>query len=178
MKPSAVKTSAVKISAVVAMSENRVIGKGGQLPWRLPEDLKRFRILTTGHTVIMGRKTFESIGRPLPNRKNVVISRQPGFHSEGVVVVHSLDEALQSCGQESEVFVIGGGEIYRAALQKIQRIYLTLVHSQIDGDAYFPEFDESLFREVSREDCFDSAENQENLKYSFIVLDRIPMASS
>ncbi len=149
------------------MSQNRVIGKDGGLPWRLPEDLKRFRALTWGKPVIMGRKTFESIGKVLPGRQNVVISRQTQLQIEGAWVVGSLDQALQICQSEAtEVFVIGGSEIYRTALPQMKRLYLTLIHQDVDGDAYFPELDWSEWVEVSRED------RNEPMAFSFIVLER------
>lgn len=129
------------VSLVVAMAENRVIGRGGGLPWHLPNDLRHFKELTVDHTVIMGRKTFEEIKQPLANRRNVVISRDPAFQPRGVTVVPSLDEALALGATEEEVFVIGGGEIFRLALPRADRLYLTLVHARVDGDTYFPPFD-------------------------------------
>jgi dihydrofolate reductase len=131
----------VIVSLVAAMAENRVIGRGGTLPWRLPKDLQHFKRVTLDHTVIMGRKTFEEIKRPLSNRRNVVISRNPGFRPGGATVVPDLDEALALGATEREVFVIGGGEIYRLALPRADRLYLTVVHAQIEGDTYFPPFD-------------------------------------
>ena len=129
------------VSLVAAMAENRVIGRGGTLPWRLPKDLQHFKRVTLDHTVIMGRKTFEEIKRPLSNRRNVVISRNPGFRPGGVIVVPDLDEALALGATEREVFVVGGGEIYRLALPRADRLYLTVVHAQVEGDTYFPPFD-------------------------------------
>jgi dihydrofolate reductase len=131
----------VIVSLVVAMSENRVIGRSGGLPWSLPKDLRRFKTLTVDHTVIMGRKTFDEIKHPLANRRNVVITRNRNFHPHGVTVVPTLDEALALGATEREVFVIGGGEIYRLALHRADRLYLTVVHAQVEGDTYFPEFD-------------------------------------
>jgi dihydrofolate reductase len=158
----------MRISAIVAMSENRVIGQGNQLPWRLPEDLKRFRAVTLGHSIIMGRKTFESIGRVLPQRENIIISRQVDYVVPGAKVVQSLQEAFQHPHQKSdEVFVIGGAEIYRLALPSVDRIYLTLIHKEIAGDAYFPELNPDEFRESTREGY------SEPFCYSFITLDRI-----
>ncbi len=129
------------VSLVLAMAENRVIGRAGGLPWHLPKDLQCFKKLTVDHTVIMGRKTFEEIKQPLANRRNVVISRQPSFQPRGVTVVPSLEEALALGATESEVFVIGGGEIFRLALPRADRLYLTLVHAKVEGDTYFPSFD-------------------------------------
>ncbi|NOT09115.1 MAG: dihydrofolate reductase [Gemmatimonadales bacterium] len=129
------------VSLVAAMSENRVIGKGGGLPWRLPKDLQHFKRLTVDHTVIMGRKTFDEVKRPLANRRNVVVSRNPAFQPSGVTVVPSLEEALALGATEREVFVIGGGEMYRLALPRADRIYLTVVHAQVEGDTEFPRFE-------------------------------------
>ena len=133
------------VSLVAAMSENRVIGKEGGLPWRLPRDLQHFKRLTIDHTVIMGRKTFAEVKRPLANRRNVVITRNPEFRPHGVTVVPSLEEALALGATEDEVFVIGGGEIYRLALPRADRIYLTVVHAVVEGDTYFPEFEGSAW---------------------------------
>jgi dihydrofolate reductase len=135
-----------KVSLIVAMSENRVIGRAGGLPWHLPDDLKHFKRLTLERTVIMGRKTFESIGRPLPQRRNVVITRNRGWSAEGVEVAHSLPEALARTAWGDEIFVIGGEQVYRDALPLADRIYLTLVHAAVEGDAYFPRFDQSQWR--------------------------------
>lgn len=129
------------VSLVAAMAENRVIGRSGGLPWHLPKDLQHFKRLTLDHTVIMGRKTFQEIKQPLANRRNVVISRTPGFQPRGVTVVPSLEEALALGATEGEVFVIGGGEIFRLALPRADRLYLTVVHATVEGDTFFPPFD-------------------------------------
>jgi len=131
----------VIVSLVVAMAENHVIGRGGGLPWHLPKDLQFFKRITLDHTVIMGRKTFEEIKQPLANRRNVVISRAASFQPRGVTVVPSLEEALALGATEDEVFVIGGGEIFRLALPRADRLYLTLVHARVEGDTFFPSFD-------------------------------------
>lgn len=123
------------------MAENRVIGRDNALPWRLPSDMKHFKELTIGHTVIMGRKTYDSMGQPLVERRNVVISRDPGLAYDGAEVVSSLDDALGLAAGEDEVFVAGGAEIYRLALPRADRIYLTVVHTAVEGDTHFPEFD-------------------------------------
>jgi len=133
------------VSLIAAMGENRVIGRGGGLPWHLPDDQKYFKRLTVDHTVIMGRKTYDEVKRPLANRRNVVISRNPAFHPPGVTVVPNLAEALALGATESEVFVIGGAEIYRLALPRADRLYLTVVHASPEGDTYFPPFDESAW---------------------------------
>ena len=129
------------VSLVAAMSENRVIGRGGHLPWHLPKDLAHFKKLTVDHTVIMGRKTFDEIRRPLSNRRNVVISRRLDFHPHGLTVVPSLEEALALGATEEEVFIIGGGAIFRLALPRADRLYLTVIHAEIAGDTTFPPFD-------------------------------------
>lgn len=142
------------LSLIVAMSENRVIGVDNRLPWHIPEDLKRFKKITSGHAIIMGRKTFESIGKPLPNRTNIVITRNKDYLVEGVVTCFSLREAVEWAGRapgSEEIFIIGGGEIFKEALPKAGRIYLTEVQWPFEGDAFFPAFEESAFREVSRE---------------------------
>lgn len=137
------------LSIIVAMSENRVIGREGKLPWNLPEDLKRFRKLTLGHPVIMGRKTHESIGRLLPGRTNIILTQQKNYQVPGARVVDSLEKALTELSDE--VFILGGGEIYKQFLPRADRIYLTLVHTHIEGDVIFPEIDHSNFKEVGRE---------------------------
>lgn len=149
----------MKISIVVAMSENRVIGVENRLPWNIPEDLKRFKKITSGHPIIMGRKTFESIGRILPGRTNIVVTRNRDYRVEGAVVCASLTEALEWAARSpgsDEVCVIGGGEIFREALPIVDRIYLTVVQWPFEGDVFFPEFPEADFREVGRERLSDS----------------------
>ncbi|MBI4582576.1 MAG: dihydrofolate reductase [Planctomycetes bacterium] len=128
----------MRVSLIAAMSENRVIGRRNALPWRLPADLKRFKQLTTGHPIIMGRKTWESIGRALPGRESIVISKNPRFQAPGARVVGSLEEALERCAGEEEVFVIGGEAVFRLALPRAERLYLTLVHAEVEGDIFFP----------------------------------------
>ncbi|MBT0652723.1 dihydrofolate reductase [Geomobilimonas luticola] len=139
------------VSLIAAMAENRVIGSKGGIPWHLPADLAHFRELTTGHPVIMGRTTFASIGRPLPGRRNLVLSRTAGFRAEGVEVFASLEDALAACTGADEVFIGGGGEVYREALPRADRIYLTVVHRYYEGDTFFPEIPGD-FREVLREE--------------------------
>lgn len=141
----------MRISLVVAMAENGVIGNGGDLPWHLPADLKRFKRLTLGHVIVMGRKTFESIGRPLPKRRSVVITRDPAWRHDGVTVVHGLDEALCQAAGEDEVFVIGGAEIFALAWPRADRLYLTRVHADVDGDVRLPEIDTGGWQLVSAE---------------------------
>ncbi len=141
----------MSVSVIAAVSDNGVIGHRGQLPWRLPEDLKRFKALTMGHTLVMGRATYDSIGRPLPGRRTIVITRQISWCAQGVDVAHSVDEALLMAGR-GEVFVVGGGEIYRETLGRSDVLYLTYVSGTFEGDAYFPPFDQAAFREVFREE--------------------------
>jgi dihydrofolate reductase len=161
----------MRLSIVVAMAANRVIGRDNQLPWHLPADLKHFKQLTTGKPILMGRKTWESIGRPLPERTNIVITRDTDYTAAGCVVVHSIDAALRAAGHNDEVMVIGGSELYRQVLPQVTTIYLTRVHADIEGDTVFPEIDESEWREVERIDCEPDEKNA--YAYSFITLERV-----
>lgn len=140
-----------RLSLVVAMGSNRVIGAGGKLPWHIPEDLQRFKALTMGRPIIMGRKTYEAIGRLLPGRISLIVTRRIDFEVPGAIVVGSLDEALARCGDADEAFVIGGGELYREALPRVQRIYLTQVALAPEGDTFFPELDPSQWHTMQRE---------------------------
>ena len=137
-----------RLSIIVAMSRNRVIGANGALPWHLPDELKLFKALTLGHHIIMGRKTWESIGRPLPGRRSVIVSRQPGYRVEGAIVARTLQEAVAVCGADDEVFVIGGAEIFREALPLADRLYLTVVDADVEGDTLMPAFDHAAWREL------------------------------
>jgi dihydrofolate reductase len=139
------------ISIIVATSMNNVIGVRGDLPWKLRDDLKRFRKLTLGKPVVMGRLTWESIGRPLPDRQNIVLTRQPGFAAEGCDVVASPAAALAAARDAEEIMIIGGGQIYELFLPKANRLHVTRVHASVDGDAYFPEIDETSWQLVDRE---------------------------
>jgi dihydrofolate reductase len=159
----------MKISLVVAMGKNRVIGLEGALPWHLSADLKRFRQITMGKPIIMGRKTHESIGRPLPGRKNIVLTGDPNYRAEGCVVVHSPAEALREA-EGDEAMVIGGSAVYREFLPKADRLYLTLIHREFPGDTFFPEFDPGAFREVERIDVDDDGAS--SLSYSFLTLEK------
>lgn len=142
------------VSLIAAMAENRVIGRDGALPWHLPADLARFKALTIGHPVIMGRKTFTAIGRPLPGRLNIVLSRQPMFRPAGVVVARSFAEALALASGAAEVFICGGGELYREALPLAERVYLTIIHRAYPGDTTFPELSAN-FVETDRQEVPD-----------------------
>jgi dihydrofolate reductase len=138
------------ISIIAAMAENRVIGRDGAIPWDLPEDRRRFRELTMGHPVIMGRRTFESIGHPLPGRKNIVLTNRPGFLAEGCVVVNDLPSAFEACAGSNEVFICGGGELYRETLPLADRLFLTIIHNEAEGDVFFPELPAGEFEETER----------------------------
>lgn len=159
------------LSIIVATSLNHVIGKNNELPWHISEDLKRFKKITTGHPIIMGRKTYESIGRPLPNRRNMVITRNPDLTIEGVEVIHHLSEVEKLISDSEEVFIIGGAEIYQQALasQSITKIYLTLVHQDIEGDAFFKDDWKSDFHEIEKSDLY---ENSSGIKFQFIDYQR------
>ena len=161
----------MRLSIIAAMSRNRVIGRDNGLPWRLPADLARFKRLTLGHYLLMGRKTFESIGRPLPGRTTVVITRRKDYAPKGVPVAHSVEEAVQMASG-TEAFITGGAEIYRQtlALALADRLYLTVLEKEFTGDAYFPEFDESAWQLISRERHEPSEDI--DYPYTFLVYDR------
>jgi len=159
-----------KLSIIAAMAENRVIGVNNTLPWRLPADLKHFRQITTGHHVIMGRRNYESIGKPLPGRTNIVVTRNREYRAPGCVVTHSLAEALSCAQADPEIFIIGGAELYREAFADADRLYLTLVHANIGGDTWFPEFDTDRWDEISRER--HESDDKNPYAYSFLVYDR------
>ncbi len=132
------------ISAIAAIGENRELGKNNRLLWHIPEDLKRFKVLTLGHPIIMGRKTYESIGRPLPQRINIIITRNPDFKAQGCIVVGSIEEAIAKAKEhdQKEIFIIGGGEIYKQALPLIDKLYLTVVKGSFEADVFFPDYSE------------------------------------
>lgn len=164
------------IALIWAMAENRVIGRDNKLPWYLPNDLKYFKRVTSGKPVIMGRKTYDSIGQPLPNRTNIIVTRDTAFSAEGCQVVHSLDEALNLAEAQlmvsggEEVIVMGGAEIYAQALPRADRLYVTLVHAEVAGDAVFPAIDFDAWRESAREDFVAAGPNPYD--YSFVIYDR------
>lgn len=160
-----------RISIIVAMARNRVIGANGSIPWHLPEELKRFKRLTLGHHIIMGRKTWESIGRPLPGRTTVIVSRQRGYSATGAAVVHSLEEAVAACGSDSEIFVIGGAELYAQALPRARRLYLTTVDAEIAGDTAMPAFDAGDWRESSSVSF--GADERHRYPFTCVVYERI-----
>jgi dihydrofolate reductase len=156
------------ISSIVAMASNRVIGNRGGIPWKIPGEQKMFKDITLGHTVIMGRKTYESIGRPLPGRTNIVITRQSDYQASGCIVAHDLDSALQSCPtQEDEAFICGGGQLYHESLTLTDRIYLTVLPREVAGDTYFPEISENEFK-MTKSEFIDGVE-----PYNFYIYERI-----
>lgn len=159
------------ISIIVAIAENNVIGDNNQLIWHIPEDLKRFKALTMGHHIIMGRKTWESIGRALPGRISIVVSRNPEYLAPGAIVVASLDDALAKAQSDNEVFIIGGAQIYEQALPLANKLYLTQVHKAFEGDVSFPKIDKNLWKQVSTEKGKPTV--TDGLEYSFIDLVRI-----
>ena len=142
------------ISLIWAMADNRVIGIENRLPWKLPSDMQWFRNNTMGKPIVMGRKTFESFGaKPLKGRHNIVVTRDPSFHADGVTVANSIDDALTAAGSVGEIMIIGGASFYEQMLPHADRLYVTQVHMQAEGDAWFPEYDETRWHEVSRIDC-------------------------
>lgn len=167
----------ITLSIIVAMANNRAIGKDNNLLWHLPEDLKYFKRITMGKPIVMGRKTFESIGRPLPGRLNIVITRQKDWQHEGITVAHSIAQAIELAQAQSlidgidEIMVIGGAEIYRIALPQTDRLYLTRVDAEIDGDAFFPAVSENEWKEIARESF--AASNNNPYDYVFSVLERV-----
>jgi dihydrofolate reductase len=163
----------MKVSLIVAVAKNGVIGRGGELPWRLSADLRRFKELTMGHTILMGRKTYESIGRPLPGRRMIVITRQPDYRAAGAEVVAGLDEAFRLAADrnDTECFVIGGGEIYGHARPRADRVYLTRVHAPVDGDAYFPPLNPSEWQLVSSTPHEADAKNE--YPFNFELYERV-----
>lgn len=161
----------MRLTAVVAATENDVIGRDNGMPWHLPADLKHFKDVTLGSPVLMGRKTFEAIGRPLPGRRNLVLSRDATFAPPGVEVVRSLDEAIGLAGDVPELMVIGGAALYALALPRIERVHLTRLHMRVDGDAYFPMLPPSEWREVSRSER-RPADERNACDMTFLVLER------
>ncbi len=161
----------MKVSLIVAVAENGVIGKNNELPWRLSADLKHFKRITTGHHIIMGRKTFESIGKPLPNRTSIIITRQLDYEQEGCLVANSIEQAIELAKQngETKAFIIGGGQIYESSLELADKIYLTRVHAEIEGDAFFPSLDSTRWKETSREK--HEADKKNQFDFSFVEME-------
>ena len=163
----------MRLSLIVAAAKNRVIGNNNQMPWHLPADFAYFKRVTTGHPIIMGRKTFESIGRPLPGRRNIVVSRNHAFRADGVDVVVSLEQAINACKSQQgceDAFVIGGASLYAEALPRANRIFLTEVDAAPEGDTLFPLLDKNQWREIIRERCEADEKNVHAME--FVVLER------
>ncbi|MES2653619.1 MAG: dihydrofolate reductase [Bacteroidota bacterium] len=160
-----------KLTIIVAISENNAIGKNNQLLWHLPADLKHFKEITTGHTIIMGRKTYDSIGKPLPNRRSIVITRSTDLVIDGVEVVNSLNEAIELCKSDEQAFIIGGAEIYNQAMPYATAIHLTKVHQQYEADAFFPEINPTVWKEINS--VTYPADEKNNVAYTFSTLERL-----
>jgi dihydrofolate reductase len=158
-----------QLSIIVAIAKNRVIGLNNNLPWHLPEDLKRFKALTMGHHIIMGRKTFESLGRLLPGRTTVIVTRNKSYHVDGAIVTHSLQEAIDNCGNDDEVFLIGGAELYQQSLKLAKKLYITEINAEFEGDAFLPEFDLNAWQEV----CRESHTSEKGLSFSYVTYLRV-----
>ncbi|MEG1634373.1 MAG: dihydrofolate reductase [Rikenellaceae bacterium] len=158
------------ISIIVAIAQNGVIGDQNRLIWHISEDLKYFKALTTSHTIIMGRKSYQSIGKPLPNRRNIIVSRNPDFKAEGCLVATSITDAIDLCKGEDEIFIIGGGEIYRQSLEKANRLYITEIDHAYDGDTHFPMINKSIWKECSRK-SFPRGEKYE-YPFDFVIYEK------
>jgi len=158
------------VTMVVAIGENNAIGKNNELLWYLPKDLRHFKTITSGHTVIMGRKTYESVGKPLPKRRNIIITRNTELTVDGAEVVHTIEDALELCKSDEEVFIIGGAEIYKMAMKHTDKIFLTVVHESFEADAFFPEIDRNLWVETAAEKHLPDEKN--NLSFTFSTLER------
>lgn len=166
-------TDRPRIAYVVAMDENRVIGRNNDLPWRLPDDMRWFREKTLGKPCIMGRKTYDSLPdrfRPLPGRLNIVVTRNSVYQALGAVVVHSVDEALQAAGDVEELIIVGGGDLFRRLLPVVDRLYLTQVRGAVEGDVFFPPIDLSQWRETYRQE--HPADERHPLPFTWLILDR------
>lgn len=161
----------MKISLIVAVSPDGVIGKNGKMPWHLPADLQYFKSITMGKPIVMGRKTWESLGRPLPGRKNIVLTRDENFSAEGCTVIHGLDELAQAVGGADEVMIIGGAELYRQMLPRAEHIYMTRVACDVEGDTWFPEFNKAEWKTGFIE--AHDADEKNPCAYTFIRYDRI-----
>lgn len=157
-----------RLSIIAAMAKNRVIGIANTLPWRLSEDLKHFKALTLGHHILMGRKTWESLPGKLPGRTSVVITRSRDLQAPGCIVANSIEGAIAACGDDDEIFFIGGADLYRQSLNVADRIYLTEIQAEFKGDAWFPEFDTNLWQETGRKPC----KSESGLECDFVVYDR------
>ncbi len=158
------------VTIIAAVAENNALGKNNELIWHLPADLKRFKKVTNGHYIIMGRKTFESLGKPLPNRTTVIITRNTDYQAEGCIVVNSLEEALIKAAAEDNVYILGGAEIYRQAIEIADVLDLTILHHSFEADAFFPKIDTSIWKETKREDFI--ADEKNAYDYSFVTYKR------
>ena len=161
----------MKISLIVAMASNRAIGLNNQMPWHLSADLKKFKQITMGSPILMGRKTYESIGRPLPGRINIIISRNSSYQQDNCLVFDNVEKALASCQKYDEIFIIGGATFYEVMLAKADTLYLTQIHKTFDADTFFPEINPQEWKEVTREDITD--DQSVDFSYSFIKLERL-----
>jgi len=159
------------ITIIAAVAKNNALGKDNKLIWHLPADLKRFKKVTANHHVIMGRKTFESLGKPLPNRTNIIVTRNTNFSAENCIVVNSLQQALKSVKNDESPFILGGAEIYKQAIKIADKLDITFVHHQFEADVFFPEIDKSIWKEVSRNEFKADEKNKYN--YSFVTFERI-----
>lgn len=166
------QTKTPTLAAIVAMARNRVIGIHNQLPWHLPADLQHFKSITTGHAILMGRKTYESIGKPLPNRLNIILTRDPHYQATGCTAVQSLEAGIQVAKQQEKehLFIIGGADIFRQTLPFISRLYLTIIHHEFTGDTYFPVFETEAWEETNRSD--HSADTLNPWSYSFLIYEK------
>ncbi|OGM14487.1 hypothetical protein A3A76_05810 [Candidatus Woesebacteria bacterium RIFCSPLOWO2_01_FULL_39_23] len=162
----------MKVSIIVAVAENNVIGAKNKLPWYLPADLKHFKELTTGHHILMGQKTYESIGKPLPDRVNIILSEDPNYHAKECIVVNSINEGVELAKSENEheFFIIGGASVYKQMLPFTDKIYMTKIHNNFDGDVYFPNIDDKNWREISKES--HTKDDKNPFDYDFIILEK------
>lgn len=161
----------MKISLIVAMASNRAIGLNNKMPWHLSADLKKFKKITMGSPILMGRKTYESIGKPLPGRTNIIISRNIDYQQQGCLVFNSIEEAIEYCQREQEIFVIGGATFYEAMIHVADRLYLTEINKNFEADTFFPKINRAEWKEIAREDILD--DSAVDFSYSFITLDRL-----
>lgn len=159
------------ITIIAAIAEQNALGKDNQLIWHLPADLKRFKQVTSNHHVIMGRKTYESLGKPLPNRTNIIITRNGNFKAEGCIIVNSLLQAIEAAKKDKNPFILGGAEIYKQSIEIADKLDLTFVHHQFEADVFFPEIDKTIWKETSRENY--KADDKNKFDFSFVEFERI-----